>query len=128
MNALEFKELTKSDGLQWWCFHQNNSGGYFIRNNQVDDFVFVQAKTHKEAVSMVEDAIIENSEWCECCGERWSVEWDDESSSLPTHYGDCAFSDKAGLYNWGGGAIFYFNDGRIGRTLSKNDFYVTSGV
>ena len=119
-SVADFKELTKADGLMWWCFRQNNSGGYFIRNSQVDDCVFVQAKTHNEAMQMVEEAIDDNSEWCECCGERWSIEYDDESNPTPMYYSDCAFSKEAGIHSRGGGAIFYFNDGRIARWLGVN--------
>ena len=69
--------------LRWWCFDQNNSGGYFITNDTVAEYVLIQARSVAEAVAKAEAVFEDLSEYCACCGERWSY-YVDEGDGKPT--------------------------------------------
>lgn len=66
--------------LKWWHFNQNNSGGYYIENGVVGADVFIQAKSSVEAADKAYSLFEDYSEYCECCGERWSV-WSNSSEA-----------------------------------------------
>ena len=57
--------------LKWYHFRQNNSGGYFINNDNVGEDVFIQASSVSEVKQKAEEIFDEYREYCECCGERW---------------------------------------------------------
>lgn len=74
--------------LRWWCFDQNNSGGYFITNDTVAEYVFIQARNATEAVAKAEAVFVDHSEYCDCCGERWSYYvGKDDGKQTPEIYG-----------------------------------------
>lgn len=75
--------------LRWWTADQNNSGGYYIENQDVAAYVFVQASSAQEALSRIESVLDQYSEFCQCCGTRWSADYwsDDDGTSEPTIYG-----------------------------------------
>ncbi len=60
----------------FYMFDQNNSGGYFISNDEhgVCEFICIEAENEKRAQEKLED-IGSNFEgfwdFCGCCGERW---------------------------------------------------------
>ena len=68
---------------KFFHFDQNNSGGYFVRDDQygICESVIIEAETAKKAFSQLEE-IGENVPgmftFCDCCGERWS-DWLDDS-------------------------------------------------
>lgn len=74
------KEVNVS--LKWWVFDQNNSGGYFIQNEDVDHYVAVQAVEVQHAKQRAYEIFEDYSDYCECCGERWCV-WMDEDDGYP---------------------------------------------
>lgn len=59
--------------LKWYCLDQNNSGGYFIRNETVQEHVLIQAVSPEDAENRANYIVEGYSSYCECCGERWSV-------------------------------------------------------
>lgn len=63
--------------LKWFRFSQNNSGGYFVENENVCEEVFVQARNAAEAIAKAE-TFCDNSDSCRCCGDRWSF-WVEDS-------------------------------------------------
>lgn len=50
---------------------QNNSGGYYIKNNEVNEIVIVEGYDKNHCLSRLDDYLEYNSNYCECCGERW---------------------------------------------------------
>lgn len=104
--------------LKWFHFSQNNSGGYFIENNEVGSEVYIQAVDAKTAIKKAEHVFEEHSEYCDCCGERWSYYVDDDDGYLvPTRYGKpMEESDR-----WfGKTAILHHADGKVERyTFNK---------
>ena len=58
---------------KFYTISQNNSGGYFIENDDVDYYVSVQADSLYEAEKLLEDIVEDYSEYCDCCGLRWTI-------------------------------------------------------
>lgn len=58
---------------------QNNSGGYFIVNDDVSEFVIIEANSAIEARRRAEEITKNYMNYCPCCGERWDydIEIDD---------------------------------------------------
>ena len=50
---------------------QNNSGGYYIQNNEVNAMVVVEGYDEHHCQSRLRDFLEDNSHYCECCGESW---------------------------------------------------------
>lgn len=75
--------------LLWFSYRQNNSGGYYVRDENVDEWVFVQALNRKEADARAE-MFLDNSDSCPCCGDRWYFGWDDDEPGdlEPMIYGE----------------------------------------
>lgn len=124
MNLAEVRPLIIVDGLKWWGDSQNNSGGYFIRDDDVDHYVFAQAATAEQAKEVLRNATYESGQdWCECCGERWWISCYEEGSDEPEKYGESIlanFSDGI----WGGGCILYLASGLKLRTMDGMLFEV----
>lgn len=95
----------------FYTIDQNNSGGYFIQNEYVDEFVIVEANTPYEAVYKLNKIVEDYSEYCECCGERWCYDVDDFNSvsEQPTLYNKPIEEYKSW---WNGSVIIYYLDGR----------------
>lgn len=77
---------------KFWEFIQNNSGGYFVEDdeNGVCESVIIEAQTSDEAWNRLEkvgDKVGGFWNYCGCCGERWS-NWldEDDGKDVPMHY------------------------------------------
>lgn len=97
------------EGLKWWHFNQNNSGGYFIQNEDVLEDVYIQAPNAGEAARIAEDIFSDYSAYCECCGERWSTYWLDEGQDSPSRYGEPINECKASWFHKQ--CVLYYFDG-----------------
>lgn len=74
--------------LKWWTTDQNNSGGYFIENDDVSHWVSFQAENAEQAKSKASDIFSEYGEYCDCCGERWYFDFEeDDGTEVPEIYG-----------------------------------------
>jgi hypothetical protein len=75
-------------GLRWFTFNQNNSGGFFVRDENVCETVCIQASCAAEAVLRAA-VFCDNSDSCPCCGDRWSF-WveDSDGEEVPSVYGE----------------------------------------
>ena len=72
---------------KFYTISQNNSGGYFIKNDHVDYYVSVQADSPYEAEKLLEGIVEDYSEYCDCCGTRWSTYLVEGAYDVPTMYG-----------------------------------------
>lgn len=106
--------LEEKEGLKWWCFNQNNSGGYFIKNKDVLEVVFIQATTEDEVRGLAEDIFCGYEEYCECCGERWSTGYIGAGEDTPMIYGEklidvekTFYREYAVLYSHNGDRAYY---------------------
>lgn len=99
--------------LKWFHYRQNNSGGYLIVNDEVAEDVFIQASSAAEAEERAEAIFAENSEYCECCGRRWSTGWksDSDGTDVPCSYGT-PITEEAATY-FSEHARLHHYDGRI---------------
>ncbi len=86
---------------------QNNSGGYFIENDEVREFIFVESDSYDDAKQKLRVITEEHSEYC----ERWYMGFLEESE-IPiisgTNLLELDESNK-GKFSY----IIYFKDGTI---------------
>lgn len=99
--------------LKWINFNKNNSGGYFIQNEEVSALVCVQGKGLEQIKRKAESLFSGNDSYCECCGERWST-WVDESdlTDEPSYY-ETPLKEELGTFNRDGYATLHFNNGEV---------------
>ena len=99
---------------KFYTISQNNSGGYFIENDDVDYYVSVQADSPYEAEKLLERVVADHSDYCECCGLRWTI-WLDEKDAydVPTSYGIplVEMKDRDTFWLEEKVAIIYYADG-----------------
>lgn len=79
--------------MKWFTFSQNNSGGSFRIDQSagIAHFVIVQAENVEDAAHRAEGFGVyfngvANGCDCACCGDRWSMPWED-GSDMPQIYG-----------------------------------------
>ena len=91
-------------------FTQNNSGGYFIQNEDVDVFVIIEGDSLEEIIYKAYDVFRDYREYCECCGERWDDDWKDEIDlkKEPMIYDEKLEDFKGSI--WSDYVIVYFKD------------------
>lgn len=97
------------EGLKWWNFNQNNSGGYLILNEDVLEDVFIQARSKEEASNKAEEIFSDYSSFCECCGERWSTYCYYEGKDVPMIYETPITEMKTRPYRYN--CVLYFANG-----------------
>ena len=76
---------------KWFTFRQNNSGGLFDIDKNLNVFVIIEAYDEDHALDRaIELGIyfdgVEHGTDCECCGDRWSRYCDE--SDVPSIYGE----------------------------------------
>lgn len=100
---------------KFYTINQNNSGGYFIKNDYVDYYVSVQADSVEEAKELLEDIVEDHSDYCSCCGLRWSTWFLDEEDAydVPSNYGIplTEMKDRDTFWLEEKVAIIYYADG-----------------
>jgi hypothetical protein len=79
MNELTIIEPTDAQPakLKWFTLNQNNSGGVFTVDENVAEWVCIQALSAEEAMAKAE-AFCTNEGSCPCCGDRWYINFDEE--------------------------------------------------
>lgn len=75
----------------FFAFHQNNSGGSFQCDDEVTEFVIIEAKNADHANSTAEFIGIyfdgcEQGIDCSCCGDRWYRTSDYQGTDQPLIY------------------------------------------
>lgn len=70
----------------FYTYDQNNSGGYFIENDDVREYLIIEADSVDEANDKMYDVTEDYSEFCTCCGARWSSFWGEEGKEEPMIY------------------------------------------
>lgn len=98
--------------MKWFTYDQNNSGGYFIDNDEVTHMICVQAENADAANAKAEEITKEYGEYCECCGERWYInEVDGDGFDVPSHYGEPLSSSQPSHYRKY--AVLHFASGEM---------------
>ena len=98
----------------WYHYDQNNSGGYFISNDDVGEDVFIQAYSAEEADEMAWEIVREYTEYCDCCGERWYIDAH-TGTKVPEKYGKSVVDGSYKPYYDDGHAILYGLNGTVAK-------------
>jgi hypothetical protein len=117
MSAVEIIEAPVKTA-KFFTFTQNNSGGAFIRNDDVSHFVIIEAFSSEEADSKAEKIGVyfdgcNTGRDCNCCGDRWSRAYEGEDvpliyGQLPETYNDIFCKNKSDSYC----VIYFLDDGK----------------
>jgi hypothetical protein len=89
---------------KFYLFSQSNPGGYFIQNDQIDEYVIIHAENAKDANAKAQEIGIyfdgiEKSIDCKCCNDRWYRVSEYDSSESPLINGeDFRKSEKYKIY------------------------------
>lgn len=83
----------------FYTYSQNNSGGYFITNDDVREYLIIEADSVQEANSKMYDITEDYGEYCECCGLRWDILYssDAEGKDKPMEKNYCYNIEKHGV-------------------------------
>ena len=60
--------------MTFYVYRQNNSGGYFVEDENVSIHVIVEADTEEQANEKFDEILDGDSQYttyCPCCGQRW---------------------------------------------------------
>lgn len=100
--------------LKWYGAHQNNSGGSYVIDDAVAQWVFVQAASAADAQVRMEE-ITERSgyDWCECCGRRWYFDFDESDGHPEPMVFDEPMRSRAEDYWTGSQVRLHAYDGRV---------------
>ena len=97
----------------FYTINQNNSGGYYIVNEEVAEFVSVEANSPEEAEDKLNRIVEDYSEFCECCGERWYVDmYGKKGTEKPMIY-DMPYDNCTDTFWNRGDIVIYYLDGRV---------------
>ena len=103
--------------LEWYQFRQNNSGGSFTINEDVDINVLIQANSASEAneiapyVGIYFNGVNDELD-CECCGDRWYKVYNGDGTEYPMVYDEQINNKTAGVKLYPYGSIeetIYYN-------------------
>ena len=88
--------------MRFFTYRQNNSGGDFVVDDNVNVYTIIEANDSTEADMIAESVGIyfngcEDGLDCDCCGDRWGRAWD-EGDAVPSHYGEPLPQNDAGAY------------------------------
>jgi len=98
--------------LRWFHFSQNNSGGYFIEDEQVAEDVYIQDVDADSAICRAGNIFAGRDDFCPCCGERWSYYIrDEDGTDEPMYYGEPIRTSDAGVFS--GKARLHYFDGTV---------------
>ena len=66
-----------------YLYMQNNSGGYFVQDGNVDIWIAVEARCKDEAAKRCME-VTQDYGSCGCCGERLSPDWPRSTTNADT--------------------------------------------
>ena len=71
--------MKREINTRFYTFIQNNSGGYFIKDDNFAEVVNIEEISMVSAWDKLIKKLGANEHCsCSCCGERWSYPWEDE--------------------------------------------------
>lgn len=108
--------------MKFYTLTQNNVSGYLYQNNNVDQFIIVEAVSSSHAIAILPDIIDDYRDYCSCCGPRWYDDYlnDKDGEEEPMIYGEPIKSFNDSFWTKGSKAIVYYLDGRK-RILNLED-------
>lgn len=100
---------------KFFTFSQNNSGGSFIDNGSLGDYVVIEADNADDAneramaLGIYFNGVDEGID-CDCCGNRW-YEVSGEGDDVPSKYGE-PFTKEHKSYS-GVKSYIHYLDGKV---------------
>lgn len=107
---------------KFYTFNQNNSGGSFDYDDNLSEYVIIEAYNYIAANDIAESIGIYFDGYgdCACCGNRWSSMWDESDGTLqPQVYDKSAFDRES---YWTGApepVTIHYLDGRVVKVGNK---------
>ena len=99
---------------KFYEFRQNNSGGYFVKNDDVRESIVIEENNKQFAIAKMQTITEAYSEHCECCGQRWETWGIGEYDSLEQ-------VKQQEITAYRKGAIIYFLNGTKENINYKED-------
>lgn len=97
----------------FYTFNQNNSGGSFIEDDRVAQYVIIEANSADAANALAEvyglyfNGCADGRD-CSCCGDRWYPVYEHDGTEYPEIYGKSALDECRPV-------IIYYQSGTITR-------------
>lgn len=71
----------------FFTYRQNNSGGFFVQNDDLDIYVVIEAATVDAANGQAAALGMFDLPFCECCGPRFYRADAGDGTTVPSSYG-----------------------------------------
>ena len=98
----------RTKGTKFLTFYQNNSGGYYLIDDNVKHYVIIEGYDIWQVEAKANSILADYREYCSCCGMRWSSYFDDEDlTDEPEIYWRSVYEYKSCEEE----AIIYYLDG-----------------
>ena len=99
----------RTKGTKFLTYHQNNSGGYYLIDDNVKHYVIIEGYDMWQIEAKANSVLSDYREYCSCCGRRWSSYFDDEDlTEEPMIYNKSVYEYVS---HWSEQAIIYYLDG-----------------
>jgi len=85
----------------YYTYSQNNSGGYFDSDENVSEYVIIEADNAEQANERAQEIglYFDGAGDCPCCGDRWTEQWDDgEGTKAPSIYGKSVYETNKTIF------------------------------
>lgn len=89
---------------KFFTYRQNNSGGGFAIDENVKEYVIIEAHSSEKANKIAEsigvyfDGVYKGK-GCSCCGDRWSEHYDSVGDTEPMIYDTPVYEADGGLFS-----------------------------
>jgi hypothetical protein len=109
---------------KFYTFIQNNSGGHFSVNDRICEYVIIEAIDADDANMRAENIGIyfngcENGRDCDCCGDRWNFQYNDDGNDVPSIFGTPVTKTYTSWYR--SGCIIHYLDGRVEKVTFEEE-------
>jgi hypothetical protein len=126
MTHLERKRMAEQlnlplgEPVKFYLYDQNNSGGFFVYDENFGENVLIEARSSGEANEKMQDMGCYGHSVCDCCGERWSMFYGEDSwgvhktaEEVIAKYAPPAVIDPQRPWERGQQLVIHYLDGRI---------------
>ena len=103
--------MKREVNTKFYTFKQNNSGGYFVKTDDISEIVVIEALNNEDANTRAEELGMSNDGSCRCCGYRWDWSDKDDGYEEPTIYDEPLGQFMKSEYNFYKNAIIHYFDG-----------------
>lgn len=102
----------------FYTFHQNNVRGLWQQSSHITRFMVVEADSAKEAWDILMDIPGLEQRYCECCGDSWYRQDDQDGTDVPMVYGRVIVADSVFPKNYtkfldGPEGRIHYKDGKV---------------